>query len=169
MEQTSLLSPAELRSLWRELAADENSPDHYELTEHGELILSPRATNRHQAVIGAVQAQINRQLGEQATPEASVLTTTAGIRVPDIVWMPAARWLKVADVIEAPELVVEVLSPGNRRAEIRHKIGAYLASGVREVVIVDTKGNIAFHHPGEAPAAASIFGLMLDLPGEYFS
>jgi Uma2 family endonuclease len=38
-----------------------------------------------------------------------------------------------------PDLVVEVLSPGNRKAEVREKLDEYFGMGVRSVWVVDPK------------------------------
>lgn len=162
----TLLSADELRALWAELALDESLGDHYELSEHGEVIMSPKPTNRHQVLCSQIAFQIQQHLGPMAVVEAAVLTVKAGVRVPDVAWMPAARWRDVGrgmDLIEAPELVVEVLSPGNRKAEMRHKVAAYLESGVREVIVVPLRGPIVFHRTdGEHPTSS--FGLTLTLP-----
>ena len=39
----------------------------------------------------------------------------------------------------APELAVEILSPGDRRIDIDHKIGIYLACGAALVLVVDPR------------------------------
>lgn len=44
----TILSPDELSKLWAELAQDDQLPDWYELSEHGEVVLSPKPHNRHQ-------------------------------------------------------------------------------------------------------------------------
>jgi Uma2 family endonuclease len=45
--------------------------------------------------------------------------------------VPAGFW------VGPPDLAVEVLSPGDRRAEIRAKADEYLAAGTRLVIIID--------------------------------
>ena len=92
MDINTLISPDELIQIWAELAQDEQSPDYYELTEYGELVLSPRAETPHQRICSSLVRQLSQQLGEEAVQEVAVLTTTAGLRVPDMVWMPKARW-----------------------------------------------------------------------------
>ena len=131
MDTTTLVSPEELIQWWAELAQDEQSPDYYELTEYGELVLSSRAETDHQRLCAEIAFQLRSQLKGEAVVEAAVLTTTAGLRVPDVTWMPQARWdqLPRNAVLQTPELVVEVLSPGNRTPEMNHKIQGYLQSG----------------------------------------
>ena len=170
MDTTTLVSPEELTQWWAELAQDEQSPDYYELTEYGELVLSPRAETPHQRICSSLVRQLSQQLGEEAVQEVAVLTTTAGIRVPDVVWMPQARWdqLPRNAVLQAPELVVEVLSPGNRKPEMNHKIQGYLSSGVKEVVVIGLTGTIEYIRQ-DGMHTTSMFNLTLSLPPQLFS
>ncbi|MDR4499876.1 MAG: Uma2 family endonuclease [Nitrospirales bacterium] len=132
--------------------------------------MSPKPSNRHQRLCAEIAFQLRAQLGGEAVVEAAVLTVSAGVRVPDVVWMPAEKWQILRtdqDLLEAPELVVEVLSPGNRQIEINHKIQAYLASSVQEVIIVGLDGVLTYHHAtGIQPA--STFGITLTLPRHLF-
>jgi Uma2 family endonuclease len=170
MDITTLVSPEELLQWWAELAQDEQSPDYYELTEYGELVLSPRAEINHQRLCAEIAFQLRSQLKGEAVVEAAVLTTTAGLRVPDVTWMPQARWdqLPRNAVLQAPELVVEVLSPGNRTPEMNHKIQGYLQSGVQEVIVVGLTGTIEYIRQ-DGVHATSIFNLNLTLPSQLFS
>lgn len=133
--------------------------------------MSPKPSNRHQVICADIAYQLRAQLSGKAVIEAAVLTTTAGIRVPDVVWMPEEKWGVVTtsqDLLQAPDLVVEVLSPGNRQAEINHKVHAYLASGIQEVIIVGLDGTITYHQPtGIQPTSA--FGVSLILPSHLFA
>ena len=170
MDINTLVSPAELTQRWAELAQDVQSPDYYELTEYGELVWSPRAETNHQRICSSLVRQLSQQLGEEAVQEVAVLTTTAGLRVPDVVWMPQDRWnqLPAHAVVQAPELVVEVLSPGNRKPAMNHKIQGYLQSGVKEVIVIGLTGTIEYiREDGVHPT--SIFNLTLSLPSSLFS
>lgn len=170
MDTNTLVSPEELTQWWAELGRDEQSPDYYELTEYGELVLSPRAETPHQRICSSLVRQLSQQLGEEAVQEVAVLTTTAGIRVPDVVWMPQARWdqLPRNAVIQAPELVVEVLSPGNRKPEMNHKIQGYLSSGVKEVVVIGLTGTVEYIRQ-DGLHTTSMFNVTLSLPTQLFS
>ncbi len=171
METLTISSPQELTQWWQQLAQDEQSPDHYELTEYGELVLSPKPTNRHQVICAKIILQLSTQLGPEAVPEAAVLTHDAGIRVPDVVWMPEKKWdivMTTDGLLEAPDLVVEVLSPGNRKPEIDHKIHGYLHSGVKEVIVVGLTGTIEYIH-ADGVHPTSIFTLTLALPAQLFA
>jgi len=170
VDLTPLVSPDELTQQWAELAHNEQSPDAYELTEYGELVLSPRAETHHQRLCTQIAIQLQAQLHGEAAVEAAVLTHTAGIRVPDVVWMPQVRWNQLPRnaVLEAPDIVVEVLSPGNRKPEMDHKIHGYLQSGVKEVIVVGLTGTIEYvRQDGRYPTSA--FPLQLSLPPHLFS
>jgi Uma2 family endonuclease len=163
------LEREELLRRWDELAQDPDSPDRYELNELGELILSPKPTNDHQRVGQAVVRGLEARLGPEAAVEISVYTDR-GIRVPDVVWMPAARWGEVKGKSPfpfVPDVCVEVLSPGNSRAEITMKIGAYLRGGAREVIVVGRKGEVEYFG-AEGRREASALGIRLELPAELF-
>ncbi|WP_447970433.1 Uma2 family endonuclease [Nitrospira sp. M1] len=171
MSTDTILSPDALSHLWAEMAQNEQLPDWYELTEHGEVILSPKPSNRHQRLCAEIAFQLRTQLGGEAVVEAAILTTSAGVRVPDVVWMPGEKWpvgTTSQDLPQAPDLVVEVLSPGNRETEINYKIQAYLSSGIQEVIVIGLDGTITYHHPtGIKPA--STFGITLTLPAHLFA
>ena len=170
MDTNTLVSPEELTHWWAELGQDEQSPDYYELTEYGELVLSPKPTNRHQRLCTEVAFQLRSQLGGEAVVEAAILTTSAGVRVPDVVWMPKAKWEVVTtkqDLLQAPELVVEVLSPGNRQPEMNHKIQGYLGSGVKEVMVIGLTGSIEYYRQDGVHTNSS-FNVILSLPQHLF-
>ena len=93
MQVALVLARETLARRWYELAADPDSPDHYEVNEFGEVIMSPRRTNDHQRVVTAVTSTLSQQLGPEAVQEVSV-TTDRGIRVPDVIWMSPERWVQ---------------------------------------------------------------------------
>ena len=170
MNVDTVLSPDDLSKLWAELAHDDQLPDWYELSEHGEVVMSPKPHNRHQLLCTQIALQIQTQLGGQAGVEVAVLTQTAGIRVPDVVWMPEEKWKIVTTeegLVQAPELVVEVLSPGNRQTEINHKIHAYLTSGIQEVLVVELTGTVKYCRK-DGVHTISILNFTLTLPPHLF-
>jgi Uma2 family endonuclease len=169
MDTEIVLDRAALQRRWDELAADPESPDRYELTEFGELVLSPKPSNDHQRVGQAVVRALEAQLGPEAGVEISVFTER-GIRVPDVVWMAVERWREVKGKSPfpfVPDICVEVLSPGNSRVEIRMNAGAYLRGGAREVIVVGRAGEVEYLGP-EGRRDASALGVRLELPAELF-
>jgi Uma2 family endonuclease len=62
--------------------------------------------------------------------------------VPDVSYMPRAQFLAIpieerADPAVMPLLLVEILSPGDRRGKVRRKVELYLSAGTGLVLIVD--------------------------------
>jgi len=53
----------------------------------------------------------------------------------------------------APDAVVEVLSPDDRRDDVDEKLRVYLACGVLVVFLVDTESRTIFAHDGDGAAA----------------
>jgi Uma2 family endonuclease len=165
--------PAALREAlvrrWNERPYVEDDPNWYELDELGEWIVSPRPTPGHQRVAAVVAFQLSTQLSERAAIQVSVYTDR-GIRAPDVVWMPATRWLaaKAQDPLAfVPDVCVEVLSPSNTRREILMKVDGYLSGGAREAIVVGLKGEVEFFGPG-GTLEASALGIRLELPEELF-
>ncbi len=159
----------ELVRRWNELAADPESPDRFELNEFGELILSPPPTNRHNRIAQLVARALIEQLGPDAFVEMSV-HTDRGIRVPDVVWMTAERWVVsrfATPLSVVPDVCVEVLSPSNTREEIAMKSGAYLRGGAREVIVVGLQGEVEFFG-AEGKRKSSALGISLALPADLF-
>jgi len=64
------------------------------------------------------------------------------LRAVDVAFVSQSRW-DSADADDnlrgSPELVIEVLSPSNTKAEIREKAALYLSTGAREFWVVDPK------------------------------
>ncbi len=63
--------------------------------------------------------------------------------VPDVAYLSYAcvpHGSKAADIPRvAPDAVVEIISPGDRKRDVDWKVGAYLAGGTSVVFLVDTK------------------------------
>ena len=169
MDLETVLDRNALVRRWRELSSDPGSPDYYELNEFGELILSPRPSNDHQGVCKAVVAALDRQLGPDARMEISVMTDR-GIRVPDVAWMKPERWLQAkgqTPLPRAPDICVEVMSPGNTAQEIAMKSGAYLRAGAKEVIVVGLRGEVEYRGL-EGKRSASVLGVVVELASELF-
>ncbi|WNZ22518.1 Uma2 family endonuclease [Leptolyngbya sp. NK1-12] len=118
----------------------------YEIID-GELFMTRAPRWSHQKVAGNICAELSRWSDETGLGEA---TTTPGIIfsdadnvIPDVVWVSKERLAMLLDEAEhltgAPELIVEVLSPGenNERRDREIKLKLYATQGVREYWIVD--------------------------------
>lgn len=126
------------------LAADELK--RYEIID-GELFVTRAPHLRHQSVIRNICTELGNwsdetQLGE-VFPNPGIIFSEADSVIPDVVWVSLARMERIVDaaghLIGAPELVVEVLSPGttNERRDREAKLKLYSSQGVEEYWIVN--------------------------------
>ncbi|MEJ7762602.1 MAG: Uma2 family endonuclease [Thermomicrobiales bacterium] len=87
------------------------------------------------------------------------------VRVPDVAFIsrdhiPAGRLPKGSWPIP-PDLAVEITSPNDREAEMRAKIGQYLAAGTRLVWTVSPEDEtVTVHRPGSPPVQLGRHGTL---------
>jgi Uma2 family endonuclease len=159
------LSREQALARWAELCEDPELAKLealFEMDEFGEPYMTPPPSLRHQLISDALAQQLREPLGGKAIVECPVYAGKTYLA--DIAWMPdeQIRGEPPAAAV-APPLVVEVLSRGNTPQGIAAKTQAYLAHGVREVVLVELDGCIHyFSVDGERPV--SQFGIRLKLP-----
>jgi Uma2 family endonuclease len=116
----------------------------YEVID-GVLLMSPPPTPRHQRACGKLAFAFRMFVREEQrgeiyeSPIEVILPGIATPVQPDILFISTERLGIVGQTrIEgAPDLVVEVLSPGNWLTDRREKFRAYEAAGVQEYWIVD--------------------------------
>jgi Uma2 family endonuclease len=152
---------------WQEICAHpalKDLPFKLETDRWGHIVMSP-ASNRHSWLQAEIQTLL-RQLasGGSAVVECSI-ETTAGIKVADVAWASRdflARHGAANPYPEAPEIVVEVLSDSNTRAEMDEKKELYFARGAREFWLCDTDGAMTFHNNHAVLARSA---LVPDFPG----
>ncbi|MBW4683675.1 MAG: Uma2 family endonuclease [Komarekiella atlantica HA4396-MV6] len=118
----------------------------YEIVD-GELFVTRAPHWGHQEVIDNICTELklwSRQTGlGKPVSAAGIIFSDADNVIPDVVWISNQRLASVLDdaghLTAAPELVVEVLSPGqeNERRDRQVKLKLYAAQGVREYWIVD--------------------------------
>jgi Uma2 family endonuclease len=126
------------------LAADEWK--RYEIVD-GELFVTRAPHIGHQDSIGRIYAKLlvwseETGLGKPLiTP--GIIFSDADNVIPDLVWVSHERLAEIVDeeghLIDAPELIVEVLSAGtiNERRDREAKLKLYSLKGVQEYWIVD--------------------------------
>nr|VFK44009.1 MAG: Endonuclease, Uma2 family (restriction endonuclease fold) [Candidatus Kentron sp. TC] len=139
---------------WSEVLANptlRDLPYKVELNEQGKIEMSP-ASNRH----GILQSRLVRLMA-RFPPEGESITecaigTASGVKVADVAWASRAFFLRQEldqDPFEyAPDICVEIVSPGNSAIEMEQKIAAYLKRGALEVWLVDLQGNCRFFNRG---------------------
>jgi Uma2 family endonuclease len=109
---------------------------------YGRLLVTPAPTIRHQRVavriIEILIAFANRIGGEAFCAPVDVVLADHSIVQPDAIYVSPARSSILRNRAEgAPDLAVEILSPGTARRDLGPKLRLYADSGVREYWIVD--------------------------------
>jgi Uma2 family endonuclease len=122
-----------------------SSDQRYELID-GNLYMTPSPSIRHQAVLTNLLVLLASHLrasgGGRVFPAPLDVVLGQGekrsVVQPDLLFISSARsHLMADDIIGAPDLVVEVLSPSTVRHDAVLKKALYARSGVREFWIVD--------------------------------
>ena len=135
---------AERRWTYSDLVALPDDQLRHELID-GEHVVSPSPSLSHQQVLlrlsTTLDTDVQRQrLGEVLFAPFDVKLSPWTVLVPDLVYFTAARFAEVVNekhATAAPDLVVEILSPGTRRRDLGRKREVYDREGVREYWIVD--------------------------------
>lgn len=128
-----------------DLDAAPDDGNRYELIE-GELYVSRAPSLKHQSIITNLAADLTIYLRQNpigkvwATPGV-IFSEYSGV-IPDLVYISNERRAEIAsgDRIEgAPDLIVEILSPGaeNKKRDRRLKLQLYSKHGVKEYWVID--------------------------------
>jgi Uma2 family endonuclease len=127
-------------------ALPDNEGIRYEIID-GELFVTRSPHHKHQQVTGRIFAALDSWSLESGLGEASIMPglifSDADNVAPDVVWVSCDRLAQIEDeaghLQGAPELVVEVLSPGkaNENRDRLAKLKLYSVHGVQEYWIVD--------------------------------
>ena len=119
----------------------QNLPFKIELSKWGKVDMS-LASNLH----GRRQVELSTELGKKrggiVIAECSSQTDD-GVRVADVAWISNALYAQFGTQTpypQAPEVCVEIMSPGNTWAEMHMKAGLYLKAGAKEVWIEPLSG-----------------------------
>ena len=120
----------------------------YEIID-GELFMTRAPGWSHQQVADNICAELNRWSQETGSGRAAttpgIIFSDADNVIPDVVWASYERLALLLDDAEhltgAPELIVEVLSPGeeNERRDQEVKLKLYASQGVQEYWIADRR------------------------------
>ncbi len=125
-------------------AADfEALPDSEQMLEliEGELIVSPPPIPRHQRTVGNVFVLLRDIIanGEVFIAPIEVYLDEKNIPQPDVLWVAENSQCVVTEkrLEGAPDLVVEVFSPGTEKKDRKDKFLVYQRFGVREYWMID--------------------------------
>ncbi|HUR79411.1 MAG TPA: Uma2 family endonuclease [Thermoanaerobaculia bacterium] len=131
-----------IRLDYEDYAAIPNDGRRHEIID-GAHYENPAPTGYHQIILSnvefALQLHVRTHHAGRVLPSpVDVILSGHDIVQPDIIFLRSGRThLLQKNLKGAPDLVVEVLSEGNRRHDVRTKYGLYERAGVPEYWIID--------------------------------
>ena len=140
----SSAEPARRRWAYGDLVALPDDQLRHELID-GDHFVTPSPNTGHQEISKRLfraldpHVERNRQ-GQVLYAPFDVKLSLSTVLVPDLVYFTTERFARVVNdrhATAAPDLVVEILSPGTRRRDKGRKRAVYDREGVREYWIVD--------------------------------
>jgi Uma2 family endonuclease len=129
---------------------------------HGRIAMNVAASLQ-----GPVRA---RHLGVVYAAETGFLlaTTPDTVRAPDVAFVSLERLTRLGEVEGywpgAPDLVVEVISPADRYADVEDKVVDWLAAGARLVVVVNPRKQVVTLYRSFTQIAVLGLGETLEAP-----
>jgi len=118
-----------------------------ETDRHGNIIMTPPPAFIHGNYQSEISHLLKTLLPDGRTATECPISTADGVRATDVAWISHEKLAKIGENVcltKAPEICVEVLSPGNTRVEMREKKALYFAAGAREVWFCDERGRMTF-------------------------
>jgi Uma2 family endonuclease len=155
--------------------------ERYELID-GVVCMSPKPTRRHQKVLCLLQMQYEAFMeahpGFEYYPDVDVRFDDRHVYAPDMSCFVPGRVPPLDEpLVIAPDLAIEVVSPGSMATDLVRKRADYGRFGVREYWVVDPeRGTVRcfrsragqLHEvevPGDTLASEAIAGFVFDLTG----
>ena len=140
----SSAQPARRAWTYSDLVALPEDQLRHELID-GEHFVSPSPNTAHQTISGRLFMALSSYVVRHRTGEVlfapfDVKLSLFTVLVPDLVYFTAERFARVVNekhATAAPDLVVEILSPGTRRRDKGRKRAVYDREGVSEYWLVD--------------------------------
>ena len=122
-------------------------PYKIELNKWGQIVMSP-ASIRHVIFQDHIAAVLKSLLKKGRVLQEFPVMTAENVKAPDVVWISDGLLTQVREQTAspiAPELCIEVMSPGNTKAQQLRKKTLYLEAGAKEVWICSEQGNVEFY------------------------
>lgn len=140
--------------------ATPDEPPWYQLIE-GALLQEPNPSFRHQDLLGELHCAFRNYLadhpiGTTVLAPFAVYLDKFNVFQPDLLMVLAERRAIVTSrgVMGAPDFVIEILSPSNRRYDLGPKRRGYARAGVKRLWIVDPEASsVADYDLPRAPEA----------------
>ena len=137
-----------------------------ETDRHGHIIMSPPPAFSHGSYQAEIAGRLNSLLPNGRCASECPISTPDGVKAADVAWISYERLDDIGENIcltKAPEICVEVLSPGNTSAEMREKKALYFASGAQEVWFCDNRGKMTFF-PNANSSSEALSSVCPDFP-----
>jgi Uma2 family endonuclease len=134
---------------WAELCDNpkfQDLPFKIELNRAGQIIMSP-TKNAHGYYAAKIAQMLKELIGKGETFVELAIETEDSTKVADAAWASDKTFKIIKNEVScsvAPEICVEVRSPGNSNAEIAFKRELYLKAGAREYWVCDQTGGLQF-------------------------
>lgn len=138
---------------WAELLEDSTLArieGRIETDRHGHIIMTPPPAPIHGSYQSEIAYLLRHLMARGRVLTECPISTADGVKAADVSWASPARIRELGDQVcfaHAPEICVEVLSPGNTTVEMHEKMTLYFDAGAEEVWLCDLAGNISFHEP----------------------
>jgi Uma2 family endonuclease len=143
MVKSAQMKPIATKMTYDEYCLLPEGRNQYELID-GELIVTPSPRREHQEIVGRLYARLlnyveQNRLGAVYVAPLDTIFNQYTVLQPDILFISNERLPEIAkEWIEgAPDVVIEVLSPGTIDRDRRRKLAVYSQFGVPEYWIVD--------------------------------
>jgi Uma2 family endonuclease len=149
-----------------ELLALPDDTNKYEILD-GELIVSPAASTTHGSIIMRIMNPLYNfvtanDLGEVLEGQSGFRMLNADLLSPDISFITRERWLphkntKATFFPGAPDLLVEVLSPSDRKGRTQRRLARFFENGTRLAWIVHPPSRtVQIYHAPEPDKTLSV-------------
>jgi Uma2 family endonuclease len=139
---------------WQEILCDpqlQDLPYRIETDRNGKILMSPPPAPFHGSLQIHIGSLLRSQMNRGQVMSECPVSTSDGVKAIDVAWISRERSLQIHDVtclLTAPEICVEIISPGNTSREIHEKRALYFEAGAEEVWICDQTGSIQFYLHG---------------------
>jgi len=146
---------------WQEICENpilHNLPFKIETNKWGKIEMSP-ASNEH-GIYQTLLVEKLLGLSTQGKPltECSV-QTSSGVKVADVAWASYDFYKvhkRACPYLQSPEIMIEIISPSNSRAEMNEKKQLYFDIGAREFWLCDKNGQMSFFNADKQLALSEL-------------
>jgi Uma2 family endonuclease len=156
---------------WEQLCADpyvQRLEGRVETNRFGEIVMMPPPGFTHSNHQSGICLLLKELMPEGRSLTECAVLTSDGVKGVDVAWISERRikqGLKGEVLTVAPEVCVEVISPGNTRQEMEAKRALYFEAGAEEVWFCDRHGTLHFFRKCRENSATKASALCPAMPG----